>query len=440
MKRYLRKTMLLLMLTIAVCLLGGCQFTASVEDLLTLPQMPLEYTGLSKEIDSLIAGGYEYTSPTSGQNIQSVQMVDLNNDGDEEAVAFFRRSEDEKPLKIVVFWPEEDTYRRICTIESSGTDIERVSYQDLTGDGTKELIVGWKIGTDVQTVAVYEIAAKPVTLMRSGYTRFTVQVMDAASSTEPANLVVLRSTVEGKSVAELYQWKDNSLSVSSTCALSSTMAELNRGSITAGNIDDRTRGLYVTGVNDRNQAVTDILVCKDGALTNVVANSRTGLSSVTYPYCQIMPQDINGDGVVETPDSRQGTERKTNDGIISWRRYDSDGQAFWVEDTYHCLSDGWYFTLDNDWHNRITATAKDNAAESRVTWYVDGEAVAVLYTISGDNRENRATQGNRFILRRQTAVIFAGELLAGGEELGLDENFLRENFNLIMGTWASADN
>ena len=45
-----------------------------------------------------------------------------------------RRSADEKPLKIMVFRLDEDEgYRLFCTIESSGTAVDSVYYQDLNG-------------------------------------------------------------------------------------------------------------------------------------------------------------------------------------------------------------------------------------------------------------------------------------------------------------------
>lgn len=83
----------------------GCSLTASAEELFTLPEFPVEYTGLSNQLNALLGQGYEYVSPSSGRNIQSVQMTDLNGDGYEEAVAFFRAPSGEKPLKIVIFRP-----------------------------------------------------------------------------------------------------------------------------------------------------------------------------------------------------------------------------------------------------------------------------------------------------------------------------------------------
>lgn len=65
MKRTLKKCILLLMAWAAAALLTGCNFfDASVEQLFTLPRMAPEYTGLSQQLDSLIAQGYEYASPS----------------------------------------------------------------------------------------------------------------------------------------------------------------------------------------------------------------------------------------------------------------------------------------------------------------------------------------------------------------------------------------
>ena len=136
-------------------------------------------------LEALITQGYEYASPTGGRNIQSVQMADLDGDGQQEALAFFRMSSDEKPLKIFVFKIEGGSYARYCTIESSGTAIDSVQYEDLTGNGHQEIIVGWRISADVQTVAVYVPQPEPYVLLQSGYTRFTVTDLDGDGVVEP---------------------------------------------------------------------------------------------------------------------------------------------------------------------------------------------------------------------------------------------------------------
>ena len=96
MKHTAKKCILLLAGLALAAVLSGCTFfDSSVEQLFTLPRMAEEYTGLSQQLDSLIAQGYEYAPPSGGRNIQSVQMVDLEDDGRQEALVFLRRSADE---------------------------------------------------------------------------------------------------------------------------------------------------------------------------------------------------------------------------------------------------------------------------------------------------------------------------------------------------------
>ena len=84
-------------------LLSGCVFSSTVDELYQLPQLPAEYTELQNLLDAIQDQGAEYAAPTSGANIQPVQLVDLDGDGTQEAVAFFRRTGDEQPLKIYIF-------------------------------------------------------------------------------------------------------------------------------------------------------------------------------------------------------------------------------------------------------------------------------------------------------------------------------------------------
>ena len=111
-----------LVLTLALlCLTGcGCEFARSPDDLYSLPKLPAEYMELDARIQEILEDGAEYAAPTSGVNVQPVQMVDLNSDGREEALVFCRNTADERPLKIYVFTSREDSYEETAVIEGSG--------------------------------------------------------------------------------------------------------------------------------------------------------------------------------------------------------------------------------------------------------------------------------------------------------------------------------
>ncbi len=418
-----------------VWLLSGCSFFASAESLFTLPQLPIEYTDLSDQIHVLIDEGYEYASPAGGRNIQSVQMVDLDGDGDEEAIAFFRRSNDEKPLKIFVFRADEGNFDPLCTIESSGTAIDSVNYRDLTGDGKLELVVGWRIAADVQTVAVYEISREPAALMQSGYVRFSLEELNGDGV---PSLLILRADDEGNSLAEFHSWQEDAMSVSYTARLSGTMAELSRGSVTSGTLKEDMRAVFITGVSDEGDVTTDILTYREGSgLVNVTMDPRTGRSGSARAYLQLRPQDIDGDGSIEVPDPEtDGSGQPT--GIVKWRRFNEWGRSERVMTTYHDPSGSWYFVLPEEWWNSMTVTTTERGGyEVQTALTVDDTEAAAIYILTGENRENRAMRGNRIVLKRQTGTVYAGELFPGAEELGLTESVLRQNFKLIVNQWTT---
>ncbi len=416
-------------------LLGGCSAPSSADDLFTLPQLPIEYTDLSRQISDLIDAGYEYASPTSGRNIQSVQMVDLDSDGDEEAVVFFRRSSDEKPLKIFIYAAHSDTYELLCTIESSGTAVDSVYYRDLTGDDRQELVVGWRISPDVQTVAVYTVGQDPETLMQSSYVRYSIEELDGDGI---PSLLVFRADDEGDSVAEFYSRRDNVMAVSYTASLSSTMAELARGSVVSGRLRGGTPAVFVTGVTDENTAVTDILTCPGGqGLINIALDPQTGSSAAASPYMQTRPQDINGDGVTELPSPRTQDGEVT--GIVDWLAYNKNGRPNRIMSTYHNPAGGWYFVLPVEWDGLSVAveSTDSNTNGLQSVLVVDGREVAIIYTLTGENRENRAMRGNRQVIKRQTGTTYAGEVLEFGPSFGLTEAVLHQNFKLIASQWAN---
>ena len=217
MKRSARKILIVLAYLALALGLCGCSLETSAENLFTLPQVPVEYTGLANTLNTYLESGYEYITPSSGNNIQSLQMIDMDGDGEKEAVAFFRHTADDNPLKILFFREENGTFSLYSTIESGGSSIDSVSFRDFNGDGRLEVVVGWRVSTEVQTVAVYELVPNQVNmLMQSGYLRYVVDDLDSDGWFD---LLLIRSETEGGCLAEHYVWQDGEMRVEGTCQL-----------------------------------------------------------------------------------------------------------------------------------------------------------------------------------------------------------------------------
>ena len=444
----------------AVCLAcAGCtppRFeVAAPEDLYSLPRLPVEYAELNSCIKALLDQGAEYAAPVSGASTQSVQQVDLNGDGEGEALAFLRNEAEEKPLKLVIFSPTGDGYEQSMVIEGSGTSFYSIAYRDLNGDGYLELLVGWKVGTDLQALTVYNLrGGRAEELLRSNYVKYAAADLDPQRAHQ--EIVVLRADEEGNGVADFYTWgkegDPDAITKSSSARLSMTMAELNSGRVTSGMLEDGSPALFVTGVSDSGVAITDILVTKEGELTNAVLSDTTGVSTALFRHQALFPTDINGDGATEVP---APTALPTHNGgldftyLINWRSYDRDGTGTTVHFTYHNIDDGWYLEVPDNWISRIVATRSQmGTGESAVTFAIRGVTEAEdedflrICTITGDNREVKASRNGRFVIGRMGETIYAAELLEANSRWsgGISEEELRSCFKLITTEWRAGDN
>ena len=357
----------------------------------------------------------EYAPPSSGTNIQSVQLTDLDGDGRQEALAFLRVADDEKPLKIYIFSPEDQTYRQTAVIEGTGTGFYSVTYTDMDGDGYMELLVGWKVNAELQALTVYSLAhGAPQELMRSNYVKYAVTNLDRDEKQE---LVVIRADEDGDGTADYYRWQDTGLVSQSSARISSTMAQLSQqGRLTQGTLLDGTAALFVTGVTDATQAVTDILTEKNGELTNISLSDITGVSTAVYSFRSLYPMDINHDDITEIPWQEASPvaleETPDSDAVdpyIEWRSYDGSGGYAVVETTCHNTEDGWYLRIPEDWEDRVLVHRSVSSDEAMVTFLYqdeDGSPQEFLRitAITGSGRESKAARSGRFILLSLTCA------------------------------------
>ena len=438
-----------------VLALAGCalpKLTLDPEELYALPELPARYTTLNQQLNAIQEDGAEYAAPVSGSNIQPVQMVDLDGDGKEEALAFFRQSDGEKPLKIYVFTDNGDSYAQTAVIEGSGLAVYSIAYSDMNGDGRMEIIVGWRVSMELQALAVYALEPDGAReLMRTNYVKYAVADLNDNGMQE---LTVFRANQDGVGAADCYVWKNGTLALGSTIRVSMTMAELSQqGKVTVGVLRSGEPALFVTGVADGARAITDVLLLRGGELSNSVLSLTTGVSGESSRFRSLYPMDINGDGITEVPRTVPLFWGETESDVsqrVDWISYDAAGTASRVLSTYHAIEDGWYLQLPEDWAETVLAGRSSSVDETSVTFYTESASrqeqtyvpVLRITALSGSNRERLAVRTGRFILGRNDGVIYVGELLKGNEDWsgGVTEDEVRNAFSLIAKEWSAGDN
>ena len=430
--------------------LSGCMLTASVEELYALPKLPVEYQSLGRLIDEILYAGAETIAPVSGSNLQSVQPQDLDGDGVAEILAFFRMNNAERPLRICIFREMNDGYELTATIEGSGTSIYSISYPDMNGDGVKEILVSWRVGTQ-QALSVYRLdVLNPIQLMSASYARYEAVDLDHDGVLE---LVLLRSdeSESGGSIADYYDWDGASLLLRSGTKLSVSVSELQW--MQQGAVESGERAIFVTGrvagVEDTSRAVTDILIFRDGDLQNILLSQDTGISSQIALYSGIQPFDVDGDGAIEIPMPAPlpASELGEQTWKIYWFNYDAEGNSERSVITYHNLTDKWYLVIPEEWDGKFTVVQQNTSASEHATLFYalpgrsPDKVLFTIYTLTGDNRETQASAGDRSILRRQFSAVYALEPGPYFDDwrYTIDISEMTERFHAITTSWNTGE-
>ena len=447
-------------------LLAGCAFSPP-EELYAVPRAAEDYQALQEQIDQVRGAGAEYAGPLQGTNTQPVQLMDLDGDGIQEAVAFFRTTaaDGAPPLKIYIYrQTEEGTYEVWNIIEGDGTAINSIAYEDLDGAADaqgrtdKELVVSWRLSDKVYQLMAYSVRAPEAERLMApiSYTDFALWDMDQDNQKE---IVVLDlNTVEGIGQADYYDFRDGQLVLQSSAPLS--------GGITGLASDSRPRTGFLNhdGVSQPALFVTSSLTTGiltdifawDGSLRNVTYDPAAGMSAGTLRLNNnIAIQDINGDGYLEVPKpTALPGPRSTGSAdfwSVQWVQYDLDGASTVVYTTYYNGEDGWYLILPEAWLGKIALSRQDNAGsgERGVLFYpytagqtesnAQSRPFLSIYKLTGPNRVARAHVGERFVLLEQGDIIYAAELHTdSGWDCGVDQEGLTALFHLIQADWQSA--
>lgn len=445
-RRMRRKQMLVILL--AVCMVfscSGCLFVSSAEELYALPQGSREYMDLQKQINDILESGAEYSAPLSGSNRQAVQLQDLNGDGTDEAVGFFTSS-GERSLNIRIFQVRDGKYDCAAVVEGDGTAIESVNYVDMDDDGVKEMVVGWQMSASVRLLTIYSVRDFQISpLLSTNYEKYSLADLNAESG---KNVIVYRSAPEeGAPEVEVYSLMQDGEITSATARLSEGVTTI--VSIKQGKLLGNRQAVFVDSEYADGGLITDILVSeKPGELLNVTLGDDGRRSESTLrAYTSVYSMDINGDGIVEVPQPRElPAQSETVYRVIDWRAYRKNGASEKALTTYHNYSDGWFLRLPDAWENNLTIRREDSVSGERTIIFSkitgEGEAARIedflaVYTLTGDNRMERSQTEGRFVLKNAGTSIYAARILSQQTDMPVSQEYVTQNFELIGTDWTN---
>lgn len=427
---------------IAALTFSGCSMR-TVGQMYQLPKRSEDYSNLQSVMDEAMSG-LKFSAPISGDNQQSVQMADIDGDGEQEYLVFCKGSA-ELPLRILVFDRINGTFTHIDSIESNGAEFDQIEYIQMDEEPGVEIVVGHKISDMLtRSVSVYTFAdGESERLITTNYRKFLAVDMDGDEKNE---LFVIHSGLleTDLGVAELYSLKDGIVERSNEVSMSASVDKLKR--VLVGKLYDGKPAVFVATTVGDTSLITDIYTVADRYLTNVVKTDPEGIGTQTLRNYYIYADDIDDDGVTELP--RFITMKPLSNVPVSepsklvlWYAMGSSGNTMDKLYTYYNAAGGWYLKIDSKLASRITVQVEANTFAFYL-WNVDytkAEKLLTIYTLTGQNREDQSLSDGKFVLLKTDTTIYSATLESSADEFGITQESLIGSFSQIHQDWNSGE-
>lgn len=425
-------------LLICVFVFGGCGSSTS-SDMFALPEMPEMQRALIDTVGSVLGGGFDYSEPRAGLNRQSLQLMDLDGDGEEEGIAFLRDVADTYKTFIYIFEKSESGFSLFDIIEGSENELYTVSYSDIIGKNGYEIIVEWGAdGDGSHPVTVYNLTNDGTEkLLEISAQQYSVSDIDGDGKNDFL-AVVKRGAGE---FADVYTAENGEVKMRAKIPLSAGDGNLLR--IKTGLAGLKKNGVFIQRESGSG-VVTDVISYDGEAFINMLPS---GDACSSRALCA----DVTGDGIIEIPTE---AETDTPDGVTNrcyrWSMLSGTGTLMPSAFTYHAYSEGWYLLMPLAWSGSVRAERSVRRSGESVIRFSTREVVQgdvderievplfTIYVLTGGDRNQYAAEEGRFIISEREDTVFAASLASGSYlATEINEGFIKSIFKNSESEWFS---
>lgn len=282
---------------------------------------------------------------------------------------------------------ENEQWRMKGDFEGPGTDIDKVCFGDLDGDGIKEILIGWKITRNEKKLTAHKYmpdqSQEQFLTMEQNYSYSEFFTGDFTRDNIEDVIAIALDQELGQPQAELLQCVNQRINSCGRIALTEGVVEY--VSAQTGKINSSTFGVILDGsMGGTKGLVTDIIFCDaEGNLVaplwdpentpvrvlNVFSADFNKDGLIDIPFVTELPMPENSDEEDNPEDPEDTDDSKKQIFVTVGKTYtgNSDEMFDTVIRMYTNTKEGYYFLVPNGWIDNVAAALDEELRT--VTFY-----------------------------------------------------------------------
>ena len=354
-KQYINR----IVVSCAAVLLTGCSFGTPVENLLSPPVMSQIQDDISSALISAVGPDISPVYPKSGEYRSAYVICDLDGDGGDETVAFYRSEADPSRVRVNVL-DDDDGWHSVHDHAAPGSTVESVYITDFASDQTY-LAVGYGYAARAdKTLCVYDYTGKKLENRYSEvYSRLEFVDINLDGGDD---IVLLNSnTDEHPAYASLVTDTGEGVECVSAVRMRSTTAELVNS--VSGGLGGGAAAVFADSASASGNISTEIIYCVEGELRDPAAMEDSEIPMLTSRR-GLFSTDIDGDGIVEIPTVAPfpGYRDIESQYLTKWNVYENYTLVNKYSSLYEPRS-GYCFMLPVRWDGVVTVRTDSSSGE-----------------------------------------------------------------------------
>lgn len=187
---------------------SGCGAPKAPSDLLQAPSLGSADGTLTSVVKSFLPANAHLTVPVQSESGSAIQLQDLDKDGQDEILAFYKTDKTDYEVNTLVLSQKSGDWNKLTTITGVGSELDVVQFADVTADGQTDVLLGFSGGQGLsKELSVYSLNSGVLTeVLKQSYDYLAVGDLTGEGATDIA-LFQTTFTTDMQPVARLQLYR-----------------------------------------------------------------------------------------------------------------------------------------------------------------------------------------------------------------------------------------